>query len=338
MLGLTAAVTVQAQDEYQRTPQGVQYKIVTKNTGEKIKLDDVVTLNLIEKTEKDSVLFSTFTQGRPVQMQIKPSKNIGDMLYIFPMLTVKDSVIVRVPTDSAFAGHEEARPPFLPKGSMLVFVMKIERVQSLADAIAERNAAEAAQKAALEKLKTDEIANLDKYVADHKLTMKTTPSGLRYVITHSVANKPKIAPGDTLWVNYAGRTTNDKVFDTSIESVAKEAGLVQPGRTYEPIDFPVGQHRVIAGWDEGLLLLTEGSKATFVIPSNLAYGDQGQGDAIAPFSTLVFDVEVVKVAKGKPAKKPAATTAKTGAAKPGAAKAPAKKPATAPAKKPAAKK
>lgn len=339
ILSVIAAGKLQAQDEFQRTPQGVQYKIIGKNTGEKIKLEDVITFHMQQKTEKDSLLYSTYTQGHPIQLQVKPTQGVGDLMYIFPMLTVKDSVVVRVPADSVFAGHEEARPPFLPKGSLLVFVMKIERVQNLAEAIAERNAALAAQKAAMDKMKTDEIANLDKYVADRKLTVKTTPSGLRYQVTHTLANKPKIMPGDTLWVNYAGRTINDKVFDTSIEAVAKEAGLVQPGRTYEPIQFPVGQSMVIKGWDEGLQLLTEGSKATFVIPSNLAYGDQGQGDAIPPFSTLVFDVEIVKVAKGKPVKKPGVKGAAT-IAKPGTtpAKAPVKKPAAAPAKKPAVKK
>ena len=63
--------------------------------------------------------------------------------------------------------------------------------------------------------------------------------------------------------------------------------------------FIAGAGAVIPGWDEGLLLLSQGSKATFVIPSSLAYGDHGQGDDIKPYSTLVFDIELVKV---KPAK------------------------------------
>ncbi|GAB3924038.1 FKBP-type peptidyl-prolyl cis-trans isomerase [Mucilaginibacter myungsuensis] len=324
-----------AQSEFTRTPQGAQYRIVSPKTGDRIKLEDVISFNMIQKTEKDSVLFSTYTQGRPIQIQVKPSQNIGDLMYVFPLLTVKDSVIVRVPADSVFKGHEEARPPFLPSGSLLIFVMKMERVQSMNEAIAERNAALAAQKSAMDRMKTDELANLDKYVADHKLNVKTTASGLRYEITQTTT-KPKITRGDTLLVNYAGRTTNDKLFDSSVESIAKEGGLVQPGRNYEPIKFPVGEGNVIKGWDEGLQLLSEGAKAIFVIPSNLGYGEQGGGAAIPPYSTLVFDVEVVKVIKGKAktaAKKPAAGTP---AAKP--ATTPAKKPATAPAKKPVVKK
>ncbi len=319
---LLVACKMHAQN-YVRTPRGAQYLIVSPKTGDRIKLEDVITFNAIQKTDKDSVLFSSYATGHPVQLQIKPSQNVGDLMDIFTLLTLKDSVIVKVPADSVFAGHEESRPPFLPKGSSLTFIMKIERIQSFAEAMAERNAAMAAEKAAAEKMKADEGSIASKYITDHNLTLKTTPTGLRYQINQESA-KPKITKGDTVFVNYTGRSTDDKVFDSSIEAVAKQANLQQPGRNYEPIKFVVGEGMVIKGWDEGLTLLSEGSKATFVIPSALAYGDQGAGEAIAPFSTLVFDVEVVKVIKGKvPVKKPVV-------------KKPLAKKGTAPAKKPAA--
>jgi FKBP-type peptidyl-prolyl cis-trans isomerase FkpA len=156
----------------------------------------------------------------------------------------------------------------------------------------------------IEKIKTGEAADAAKYIASHKLLLKTTPSGLKYVITKpSLKLKPQ--KGDTLLVNYAGRGLDDVVFDSSIEAVAKAAGLRQPGRTYEPIQVIVATGGVIPGWDEGLLLLNEGSKATFVIPSALAYGAEGQGE-IKPYSTLVFDVELVKVKPIKHAHKPVA--------------------------------
>ncbi|HEY2583381.1 MAG TPA: FKBP-type peptidyl-prolyl cis-trans isomerase, partial [Mucilaginibacter sp.] len=67
----------------------------------------------------------------------------------------------------------------------------------------------------------------------------------------------------------------------------------------------VGTASVIPGWDEGLLLLNEGSKATFIIPSSLGYGEQGNGE-IQPFTTMVFDMELVKVKPIKHAPKPVA--------------------------------
>ncbi|MDF2432140.1 MAG: FKBP-type peptidyl-prolyl cis-trans isomerase FkpA [Mucilaginibacter sp.] len=288
ILALILAVNAKAQSDLQRTPKGASYRLFTHNTGDRIKLNDIVTFQFIQKTDKDSVLASTYTAGHPVQAQIVPSEKVGDLMEIFPLLTIKDSAMVVVPTDSIFKGNEDKRPAFFPKGSKLTYILKIEKVQSLTDFIADIKAAETKGSA--------------KYITDHKLVLKATPSGLRYVITKpSLKRKP--LKGDTVLVNYTGRTVDDKVFDSSIEADAKAAGLQQPGRTYEPLQVVVGTSSVIPGWDEGLLLLNEGSKATFIIPSSLAYGEQGQGE-IRPFSTLVFDIELVKVKPTKHAATP----------------------------------
>jgi len=310
-LAFTAiAVKTNAQNTFQRTSKGTEYQLFTHNTGDKIKLNDIVTFNAIQKNGKDSVLFSSYKAGAPLQAQIQPE---GDLMDIFPLLTLKDSVLIRVPTDSIFKGHEEQRPPYLAKGSSMFFTLKIERVQTLEEAIAER-------KTMMDKYAADETANTGKYIADHKLVLKTTASGLKYRITvPSIKRKP--LAGDTVFVNYTGRTLDGKVFDSSIAAEAKKAGLEQPGRNYEPLKFAVGTGMVVPGWDEAFLLLNEGSKAQLIVPSGLAYGDKGAGDDIKPFSTLIFDVELVKVkaikhapaksaAKKPAAKKPATTAAK----------------------------
>jgi FKBP-type peptidyl-prolyl cis-trans isomerase len=222
------------------------------------------------------------------------------------LLAAGDSALVKLPTDSIFAGHEAQRPPFLAKGSSINFVLRIEKIQSLDEAMAERNAAMEKAKAEAQKVKVAEIAGLEKYIADNKLVVTTTPSGLRYKIVEPTT-KRKPLNGDTVYVNYIGRTLDGKVFDSSIEAAAKAGGLNQPGRAYEPIQVVLGQGQVIKGWDQGLLLLNEGSKATFIIPSALAYGERAAGPDIGPYATLVFDLELVKVKPGKhPVVKPGA--------------------------------
>jgi len=297
-------VTANAQNDLQKTSQGALYNNFTKNTGDRIKNDDVVTLQIIQKTDKDSLLSSTYALGHPVQVKVQPTQNVTDMMEIFPLLTLGDSILVKIPADSVFKGHETSRPPFFPVGSYFNFYMKILKVQSLNDAIAERNAE-------LEKIKANESVDANKYITSNKLVMKTTPSGLKYVV-FKPSTKPKPRAGDTVLVNYTGHLLNGQVFDTSVASVAENAGLLQEGRTYEPISFVLGSGQVIKGWDEGILLLNTGAKAKFVIPSSLAYGDQGQGDTIPPYSTLVFDVELVAV---KPIPHPAAAPVKKPATK-----------------------
>ena len=110
----------------------------------------------------------------------------------------------------------------------------------------------------------------------------TTASGLQYTIIAEGAAE-KIAPQDTVWVNYKGTLLDGTVFDENNDE--------------EGIMFVA--NRVIRGWTEGLGLVGEGGKMTLYIPAELAYGERGN-QAIAPNSTLIFDVEVLKVGKYAP--------------------------------------
>lgn len=106
----------------------------------------------------------------------------------------------------------------------------------------------------------------------------TTASGLQYkVIAEGEGLSP--AASDVVTVHYKGSLINGEVFDSS------EGG--------EPISFPL--NRVIRGWTEGLQLMKEGGKTIFYIPYELAYGANGAGQVIPPYSALVFEVELLKV-------------------------------------------
>ena len=83
-------------------------------------------------------------------------------------------------------------------------------------------------------------------------------------------------------VHYKGQLTDGTVFDSSY-------------KRKEPIEFALGMGQVIAGWDEGVSLLSVGDKARFVILSNLGYGSRGAGGAIPPNANLIFDVELVSI-------------------------------------------
>ncbi len=108
-----------------------------------------------------------------------------------------------------------------------------------------------------------------------------TASGLQYmVLKEGTGAKP--GPTDEVTVHYTGKLLDGTVFDSSVDRG-------------EPATFPLD--KVIPGWTEGLQLMSEGSKYRLFIPSELAYGSKGAGDQILPNSTLIFDVELIKVNK-----------------------------------------
>ena len=94
---------------------------------------------------------------------------------------------------------------------------------------------------------------------------------------------PQPKPGDDILVNYTGRFTNGKVFDSSLA----------PGRT--PFELHLGRGEVIKGWDEGLSTMHVGGKRKLIIPPDLAYGPRGMSGVIPPNSTLTFDVELLRI-------------------------------------------
>ena len=111
--------------------------------------------------------------------------------------------------------------------------------------------------------------------------VKTTASGLQYrVIRPGKEDGKQPGPRSKVTVNYEGRHLDGTVFDSSY-------------KRNKPIEFRLNQ--VIRGWTEGLQLMTEGAKYQLYIPSNLAYGARGAGQAIGPSETLIFDVELLRV-------------------------------------------
>lgn len=121
----------------------------------------------------------------------------------------------------------------------------------------------------------------EKYLAENgkKEGVVTLPSGLQYqVIKEGTGRKPKAT--DSVKCHYEGFLIDGTLFDSSI----------QRG---EPATF--GLQQVIAGWTEGLQLMSEGAKYRFFIPYMLGYGESGAGQSIPPYSALVFDVELIEV-------------------------------------------
>lgn len=151
------------------------------------------------------------------------------------------------------------------------------------------------QAKAMEKAKAEEQALIDnispvdaeikarneKYLVDNKAKdgYEVTPSGLQYKVLVK-GDGPIPNAQSTVSVHYTGKTIEGTVFDSSVERG-------------QPATFPVGG--VIAGWTEALQFMPVGSKYELVIPQELAYGARGAQGAIGPYSTLIFEVELLEI-------------------------------------------
>ena len=122
-------------------------------------------------------------------------------------------------------------------------------------------------------------------LAQSKGKTMTTASGLQIIDTkEGTGASPK--SGQTCVMHYTGwlyeNGQKGKKFDSSVDR-------------NEPFEFPIGQRRVIAGWDEGVATMKVGGKRTLIIPPELGYGARGAGGVIPPNATLMFDVELLGV-------------------------------------------
>lgn len=263
------------------SPSGLKYQIHTKMEGNKPAIGDVLTLNLLYKTDKDSVLFDSFSRNKPVKTILGQPSFKGGVEEGFAMLSKGDSATFIVSADSLFEKTFGGKmPPFVKAGSLITFIVKLEDFQT-------QKEIDDAKKAVADKNKGSETELLTSYLSKNNITQKPTASGLYYVET--LAGKGAMAEkGKTVFISYTGKLLDGTIFDSNINSG-------------KPIEFELGGHHVIDGWEEGILMMKKGGKAMMVIPSNLAYGEKGAqnpqtGDyIIPPYSPIMFDVELVDV-------------------------------------------
>ena len=115
---------------------------------------------------------------------------------------------------------------------------------------------------------------------------ETTESGLMYILEEE-GKGPKPTAGQQVDVHYELKLADGMVVDSSFSRGT-------------PLQIPIGVGKVIPGWDEGIMLLNEGAKATLIVPSELGYGASGAGGVIPPNATLIFKVELVRSDKRRP--------------------------------------
>lgn len=257
-----------------KTPSGIEYTVAKQGKGDHLKVGDTILVYFASYLNDSLLMKSRDQSPNAIPMIVQKSTVKWDLMDGFAELSEGDSAIFVLPIDSMPA---EQRPPFAKPGDKMNVHFVVEGVYSSAKQTAK-----------------DEVA-IKEYIDKNKLKTTKSPKGVYIAVTQEgTGEQPK--NGDVVSVNYTGKLLDGTVFDSNTDST------IRPGMPLEPLTFPVGQGRVIPGWDDALAQLKKGSKATIVIPSALAYGLQGQGQTIKSNSVLVFNVELVDV---KPAEAPA---------------------------------
>ena len=281
---------------YQVTDAGLHYKFFKQNDkAKKPRVGDVLMLDMIYATEKDSTLFDSRKQGESIMVPLELPSHKGGIEEGFAMMAEGDSASFIVLADSLFMKTFGAKklPPFVDAGTGIKFYLKLKQVRTKEDIEKEREKLNAEKAARNEKLKAEEPIKLEAYLKAKGITAKPLPSGLIYVETKA-GSGPLAKDSSNVKVNYVGRLIDGTLFDTNNEKIAKAENRYQEGRPYEPFAFQLGVTPLIQGWTEGMKLMKAGGEATLIIPSSLGYGDADQG-IIGPFSTLVFEVEMLEV-------------------------------------------
>lgn len=263
----------------QKTANGLEYEILVKGEGRQAQLDDIIKGKLILSSNGNIVL--SVDESMPI-FYIQQSIYPGDLNEGLLMLREGDSASFYIPADS-LSKYMGGLPAEVE--DYMVYTIKVDKLYTQEELELEEAAKEAAA------LETEQAA-IAQYLKENSITVAPEESGI-YFISNKKGSGKTIAQGQTVKVNYVGKLLNGKLFDTNIESIAKENNVYNPQRPYEPMEVPAGKGQLIPGFDEALLMMKKGGKATVIIPFAQAYGSRDMSPDIPAYSTLVFDIEIV---------------------------------------------
>lgn len=241
----------------------------------------IITLLLI------ATAFTVNAQAKKKKMVVKPSKTTVKIVSLSKLDSASYALGQKVAESLKSEGVASLNYMFLTKGMQDVFTGTSSMIDSYKSQSIIQDFITNSKKSKFDTtLKAGEM-----FLKNNKLKsgIITTASGLQYEIIKDSVGGAKPKATDEVTVHYKGTLLNGNKFDSSYDR-------------NEPATF--GLNKVIPGWTEGVQLMSEGSKYRFFIPYQLGYGERGAGANIPPYSTLVFEVELLKVAVEKPAPAP----------------------------------
>jgi FKBP-type peptidyl-prolyl cis-trans isomerase FkpA len=265
---------------FSKTDSGIYYNFHTENKDSlKAVEGNLMTLKIrwrVKINEKDTVLYDS--KNNPAAFVVPLSKPTykGDLYEALGMLHKGDSVTFILKADSFFlkTAHYPELPKIIDSTTMLYFDIKVLNIQTTEQKEKER-LAEA------EKQKQAEPEKLNKYLTDNNITTKPLASGL-YFLESQAGSGSMSKTGDMVKINFSVSLIDGK----ELFSTVKNGG---------PMPVEIGKPFENKGFEEAVAMMKKGGKAKLIVPSALAFGEQGRGQMVAPYTTLLYDLEIVDI-------------------------------------------
>jgi FKBP-type peptidyl-prolyl cis-trans isomerase len=277
MLGLLVTVGLTAgcsgsKKKFIEHESGLKYKFIEMNPqGKNPKRGDILLLSVKYLTEDGKLV----DENSSYRAQLANPTYEGDFFTGLGLMQVGDSVHFLLDAADYYTKTKKRDLPMeFVQGDKLLVEVRLKNTVEISDFENERRGIYHTDE-------EQELSLLRTYLENADVQVEPTESGM-YIIILEEGSGPLALPGQTLTVHYTGKSIDGKVFDSSLTRG-------------KPIEFILGAGNVIKGWDEGFTKLRKGSKARFIIPSKLAYGANGFGEEILPYSTLIFEVELIDI-------------------------------------------
>jgi len=273
-----AAISCGKKDDYKSSEDGYKYKFIKEGSGDEPVEGKYFLFHMSYGPDEDSVIFSTANLDRPSGAFCAFDKwdNNGKFFKFLKTMQIGDSALLKIDAGNFYGQTLYSSMPsgMTKEDTLLIKVGAYDIVGPFQFTMMSKPGMKAQH--------DQDIQKLQSYFEENNIeNVKSTESGLHYVI-HEQGSGATPQTGDNITVHYTGKLIDGTKFDSSLDRD-------------EPFSFKVGVGQVIMGWDEGLMELSEGSKATLYIPSTMAYGEKGAGSSIPPNSILIFDVELIKI-------------------------------------------
>ena len=294
LVALSATVVVACSpisdiEGFDKSESGLHYKFDVSNPNNpQVQMDDALVCELTLWLENDTLFSNT---GDPQRlMSAQDGLFYGSVEEGLLMMHTGDDATFAIEADSIAKYHDMPQCYVAGQGQKLYYHIKLHDIVT-ADSIAH---AESMFINDMETRRQQEPALLAQYLEQNNIKATPNDDGL-YVIIRKQGKGTKATIGSQVTFNYTGSLIDGTVFDSNMEEKAREAGIYNASSQYSPQTVELGATSLMQGLRMGLEGLSEGAQATLIIPSALGYKSEWRGNIIKPYSTLVFDTNVLKV-------------------------------------------